>query len=158
MTTPHIEQNAATDREMILSREYDAPRDLVFEAWTKPEHIAKWWGPNGFTTTIHEMAVTPGGRWRFIMHGPNGTDYDNRVVYHEVSSPERLVYEHGSDIDDDPERFHVTVTFEDLGGRTRVTMRTIFPTAEQRQQAISFGADELGKQTLDRLAAHLASL
>src|SRR5438093_63843 len=124
---------------MVLTRVFDAPRELVFEAWTDPEHLSEWWGPNGFTTTIREMSVKPGGRWRYVMHGPDGTDYDDRIVYEEVVRPERLAYLHGSDVDDDPERFHVTVTFQDEGGETRVTMRAVLPTVAAFARAKEFG-------------------
>ena len=143
------------DREIVLTRDYDAPRERVWEAWTRAEHLPHWWGPNGFTLTLHEIDVRVGGRWRYIMHGPDGTDYPTRVVYQEVAPPERLVYLHGEDVDDDPGAFRVTVTFDDLGGRTRVTSRMVFSTAEQRSGAIEFGAEELGYQTMDRLAAYL---
>jgi uncharacterized protein YndB with AHSA1/START domain len=89
------------------------------------------------------------------MHGPDGTDYDNRIVFREVVRPERLVYDHGSDKDDDPYKFHVTVTFVDQGGRTELTMRSLFASAEQRDKKIEFGAVEGGNQTLDRLGEYL---
>ncbi|CAA9320547.1 MAG: Ligand-binding SRPBCC domain protein family [uncultured Gemmatimonadetes bacterium] len=145
------------EREIVMTRVFDAPRELVFDAWTDPLHIGEWWGPNGFTITTHEREVRPGGVWRFMMHGPDGTDYDNRVVYTEVTRPERVAYAHGRDMDDDPERFEVTVTFVDLGGRTELTSRIVFATAGQRAEKVRFGAVELGYQTLDRLAAYLAS-
>ncbi len=148
----------AADREIVLSREYDAPRELVWRAYTEPAHVASWWGPNGFTNTVHEMEVRVGGRWRFIMHGPDGTDYPNRIVYQEVVRPERLVFLHGEDVDDDPGAFHVTVTFDDLDGRTRVTQRMLFATAAQKAEVEQFGAVELGKQTLDKLAAYLETM
>lgn len=152
-------ETSTAEREIVMTREYDAPRELVWKAWTEREHLAKWWGPHGFTTTIHEIDVRPGGMWRFMMHGPDGTDYPNRVVYREVSPPGRLTYDHGDDIDDDPSAFDVTVTFDDLGGgRTRVTNHLVFRTAEQRNGAIQFGAVELGNQTLERLARHLAEM
>lgn len=69
------------DREIVITRVFDAPREQVFDAWTDSEHVSQWWGPNGFTTTTHEMDVRPGGVWRFIMHGPDGVDYKNRIVY-----------------------------------------------------------------------------
>ncbi|MBW3628767.1 MAG: SRPBCC domain-containing protein, partial [Gemmatimonadetes bacterium] len=100
-----------SDREIVMTRVFDAPRELVFDAWTDPAHVAEWYGPNGFSLTVHEMDVRPGGTWRFIMHGPDGTDYPNRIVYREVVRPERLEYDHGGDQDDDPARFQVTVTF-----------------------------------------------
>ena len=156
MTTP---ETSTAEREIVMTREYDAPRELVWKAWTEAEHLTKWWGPDGFTTTIHEIDVRPGGMWRFIMHGPDGTDYPNRAVYREVSPPARLTYDHGDDIDDDPNAFDVTVTFDDLGGgRTRVTNHLVFRTAEQRSAAIGFGAVELGNQTMARLGRYLAEM
>jgi uncharacterized protein YndB with AHSA1/START domain len=146
------------DREIVLSREFDAPRELVFRAYTEPRHANAWWGPDGFTNTLQEMDVRPGGRWRFIMHGPDGTDYPNRITYREVTAPERLVFDHGEDVDDDPGAFHVTITFDDLSGRTRVTQRMLFATAAQLQGVISFGAVELGNQTLAKLAAYLKTM
>jgi uncharacterized protein YndB with AHSA1/START domain len=148
----------ASDREIVLSREYDAPRELVWRAYTDPAHVNNWWGPNGFTNTVYEMDVRPGGRWRFMMHGPDGKDWPNRIVYQEVAAPERLVFLHGEDVDDDPGAFHVTVKFDDLGGRTRVTQKMVFATAAQRAGVEQFGAVELGKQTLEKLAAYLKTM
>ena len=88
---------ASPDREIIMTRAFAAPRELVWKAWTNPKHIKAWWGPNGFTTTNLEVDVRPGGVWRFIMHGPDGTDYPNKIVYAEIVMPERLVYDHGGD-------------------------------------------------------------
>lgn len=159
MTTAEPTAPSSTaDREIVLSREYDAPRELVWRAYTEPEHVNAWWGPDGFTNTVHEMDVRVGGRWRFIMHGPDGTDYPNRIVYQEITRPERLVFLHGEDVDDDPGAFHVTVTFDDLGGRTRVTQRMLFATAAQKAGVEQFGAVELGKQTLNKLAAYLKTM
>lgn len=146
----------ANDREIVIRREFDAPRELLFDAWTDPDQIGKWWGPNGFSTTTHEMDVRPGGRWRFMMHGPDGTDYPNEIVYTEVEKPERLAYDHGSGEEDDPDQFHVTVTFEEQDSRTTLTMRMRFATAEQRDKTVEFGAVEGANQTLDRLEEHLA--
>src|SRR5690606_5803392 len=89
--------NLATEREIVLTRVIDAPRELVFEAWTKPEHVSQWFGPKGFVTTTHEMDFRVGGRWRFDMRGPDGTVYDNRVVYLEIDPPRRIVFDHGQD-------------------------------------------------------------
>ena len=146
------------DREIVLTRVLDAPRELVFRAWTEPEHLAHWWGPNGFTTTYHQVDVREGGVNRFTMHGPDGTDYPNRIVYREIVRPERIVYDHDDDVDDDANQFRVTVTFADEGGRTRATMRMRFRTVAARDFVIGFGAVELGYQTLDKLAAHLATM
>ncbi len=150
--------SSTADREIVLTRELDAPRELVWRAYTEPAHLPNWFGPNGFTNTVHEIDVRVGGRWRFIMHGPDGTDYGNRIVYQEVVQPERLVFLHGEDVDDDPGAFHVTVTFDDLGGRTRVTQRMLFATAAQKKGVEQFGAVELGNQTLAKLAAYLKTM
>ena len=150
--------SATADREIVLTREFNAPRDLVFQAWTDPAHLPHWFGPNGFSLTIYEIDVRPGGMWRYMMHGPDGTDYPNRMVYPEVVRPERLVYLHGEDVDDDPNAFHVTVRFDEVDGGTRLTQRILFNTAAQREGVIAFGAIELGKQTLDKLAAYLLTM
>ncbi len=118
------EAAASANREIVTTRLFDAPRQLVFEAWTDPKHVAQWWGPRGFTNTIHEMDVRPGGVWRLTMHGPDGVDYPNRIVFTEVVKPERLVYDHGSR-EGDPGEFHVTVTFAEESGKTRLTMRAL---------------------------------
>jgi uncharacterized protein YndB with AHSA1/START domain len=149
---------AAADREIVLTRDFDAPRELVFEAWTDPDRVARWWGPRGFTTTTHEMDVRPGGVWRFVMHGPDGTDYPNRIVYVEVVRPERLVYRHAGEGDAADVRFHTTVTFVEQGGKTQLTLRMVFETAADRDRvAEKYGAVEGGKQTLERLGEYLAT-
>src|SRR5262245_27650391 len=112
---------AASDREIIATRVFDAPRELVYRMWTDRQHVARWWGPNGFTNTIHEMDVRPGGVWRFVMHGPDGRDYQNKIVYTEVVPPERLAYDHVSG-----PTFSAVVTFAEEGGKTRVTGRMVF--------------------------------
>jgi uncharacterized protein YndB with AHSA1/START domain len=147
----------STDREIVITRLFDAPRELVFDAWTDAQHVSQWWGPKGFTTTIHEMNVRPGGVWRFVMHGPDGTDYDNKIVYLEIVRPERLMFAHGADKENDPDQFQVTVTFAEQGGKTTLTMRSVFSSTAQRDKTIAFGAVEGGHQTLERLAAHLAT-
>jgi uncharacterized protein YndB with AHSA1/START domain len=147
----------ASEREIVLSRTYDAPRTLVWQAWTRAEHMAHWWGPNGFTTTTSQMEVRPGGVWRFVMHAPDGTDYPNLAEYVEVVEPELLVYNHG-DGENRERDFHVTVTFTEEDGRTTVTSRMLMQTAEQRRQAVGFGAVELGKQTFARLVEHLKTM
>ena len=149
-----------SDREIRATRILNAPRELVFEVWTDPAHIVKWWGPNGFTNTIHKMDVRPGGTWDFIMHGPDGTDYPNLIKYVEVVKPERLVFDHGSGQENDPAQFHVTVTFEDLGDeRTKLTMVMLFKTAADRDFVVTeYGALDGNKQTMDKLEAYLATL
>jgi len=149
-------EESTADREIVFTRLLDAPRERVFDAFTDPAQVGHWFGPTGFTLTIHEMDVRPGGVWRFIMHGPDGVDWPNHVLYHEVVRPERLVYDHGDGENSDRD-FHVTITFADEGGRTRLTMRSLFPTAAARDYVVrEVGAIEGGNQTLDRLTAYLA--
>lgn len=157
MTTASLQHlHDAQNREIVITRLFDASREMVWKAWTNPEQIVKWWGPNGFTNTLHEMKVQPGGVWRHTMHGPDGTDYPNKVVYLEVAKPERLVYTHGDDTDAPACQFHVTVTFDEAGeGKTKLTLRMLFETAALRDQYAAAGATEGGEQTLARLAGHL---
>ena len=144
------------DRELVFTRTFGAPRDLVFEAWTDPKHVAQWWGPNGFTTTIQEMDVRPGGIWRLVMRGPDGRDYRNRIVFLEVVKPALLVYKHDPEPGSEPVAFQTTVTFDAEGDKTRLTMRMLFASAGERDQvAVKYGAIEGAHQTLGRLAAHL---
>lgn len=151
--------NPESDREIVVTRLLDAPRELVFKVWTDPQHVAQWWGPNGFTNTIREMDVRPGGIWRFVMHGPDGVDYDNKIVFLEVVKPERLVYDHGDDVEDDPNCFRVTVTFAEQGGKTLLTMRSLFKSAAARDYVVKeFGAIDGANQTLGRLEQHLAKM
>jgi len=144
------------DREIVLSRVYEAPRELVFAAWTKEEHLTKWFSPKAFTTKTHECDLRIGGRWRFDMIAPDGTVYDNRVVFLEIKEPELLVFDHGHDKDDDETRFRVTITLDEQSDKkTVVTLRQLHPTKEQRDAGVGFGAVEIGYTTLDKLAEHL---
>ena len=160
MTTEQTTADGATatiaGNDIVTRRLFDAPRELVFDAFTRPEHIGQWWGPRGFTTTTHSMDFRVGGVWRFVMHGPDGTDWPNDVRYTEIVRPERLAYDHGADDGGEP-HFSVVVTFEDRGGKTELSMRLIAASAEQVRQMTEFGAPEGGKQTLDRLGEFLAS-
>jgi len=138
---------------------FNAPRELVFDAWTDQKHLAQWWGPDGFSTTTRSIDIRAGGVWRFVMHGPDGRDYENRITYVEVMKPKRLVYRHGGGEDVEPVQFEVEVTFEDLGGQTKLTMRMVFPSAEERARVIrEYGADKGLAQTLARLAEYVKSM
>lgn len=153
--TPGLEPEA--DRELVLERVFDAPRALVFKAWTDPAHLPVWFGPKGFTCTTHAIDVRPGGAWHFDMHGPDGTDYPNFMRFLTIEPNERITYDHGA-LPDEPAHFQGTVTFADEpGGRTRLRMRNLFPTAEARAAVEGFGAVELGYQTLEKLAERLAA-
>ena len=156
MSASSVEPTWSLDRETVLSRVFNAPRDLVFKVWTDREHISRWFGPRGFTTVTHAMDARVGGEWRFDMHAPDGTVFANRIRYLEIVPPERLVYDHGSDRDDDPNQFRVTITFDEQADKkTVVTMRQLHRTREQRNATIGWGAVELGYQTLDKLGEHL---
>ena len=145
-------------RVMIGTRVLDAPRELVFSVWTDPKHLAQWWGPSGFTTTTSVFEFRAGGVWRFVMHGPDGRDYENRITFDEIVRPERIAYHHGGGDDVEPVQFNSVVTFEDLGGKTRLTMRGQFPSAEERARVIrEYGADKGLVQTLARLAEYVAA-
>jgi uncharacterized protein YndB with AHSA1/START domain len=142
---------ATADREIVVSRLLNAPRELVFKAWTDREQIGRWWGPRGFSTTTYEMDVRVGGAWRFTMHHPERGDFENLITYTQIIPPERLVYDHAGG--DGKVEFQSIVTFEARGDRTQLTMRGIFPTAEARDHAVrEYGAVEGGKQTIARLA------
>ena len=151
----------AMDREIVISRVLDAPRDLVWEVWTDPKHVVHWWGPNGFTTTIETMDVRPGGVWKHVMHGPDGTDYPNKSVFIEVVKPERIVYSHGGGKEGGPgAHFEATWTFDALeGNKTRATGRMVFASAAEREHVVKeFKAIEGGHQHLGRLAGYLATM
>jgi uncharacterized protein YndB with AHSA1/START domain len=148
----------ADPRAIVGTREYDAPRALVFAAFTDPEHLAQWWGPNGFKTTTLSFDMRPGGIWRFVMHGPDGREYQNRITYEEVVPPERIVFRHGGGDDVEPVQFRQTITFENLGGKTRIVWRGDFPSVAERDRVIKeYGADTGLVQTMARLADHVAA-
>lgn len=151
--------NLDDPRAIVGSRVFDAPRELVFAAFTDPQHLAQWWGPDGFTLTTHSFEFRIGGVWRFVMHGPDGRDYQNRVTYDEIVPPERIAYHHGGGDDVEPVKFTTTVTFEDLANRqTRIVWHGTFPSVEERARVIrDYGADKGLMQTLARLAEHLAA-
>ena len=149
-----------SDREIIISRVFDAPREVVWEAMADPRQVVKWWGPRGFTTTIEEMNVKPGGIWKHVMRGPDGTEYPNRSIFTEVVKPERIVYTHSGGKKGGPEVQKVfTWTFDVVeGNKTRLTIRQLYPSAEARDLIVrEYGAIEGAKQTLARLAEHLAA-
>ena len=142
------------------TRDFDAPRDLVFAAFTDLKHLSQWWGPNGFTTTTSRFEFKVGGVWRFVMHGPDGRDYENRITFDEIVPNERIAYHHGGGDNGEPIRFRQTVTFEDLGqGRTRIVWHGVFPSAEARDFVIrEHGADKGLQETMARLAGHVATM
>jgi uncharacterized protein YndB with AHSA1/START domain len=145
-------------KAIIATREFEAPRALVFEVWTEPRHLAQWWGPDGFTITTSRFEMKVGGVWRFVMHGPDGRDYENRITFDEIVPPDLIRYHHGGGDDVEPVQFRTTVTFEELERNlTRITLHATFPSAAERDRVVKeYGAVEGAKQTLSRLADYVA--
>jgi uncharacterized protein YndB with AHSA1/START domain len=167
-------QSTTADREIVISRIISAPRELVFEAFTEVRHLSRWWGPEGFTTTTRAFEFRVGGEWAFVMHGPDGTDYQEWICWTEIAPRERIAFLHGESRGD-PNAFASVLTFTPEGPRgaegehgrssvtggaaTRLEMRTVFPTKELRDQAVEkYQAIEGGQQTLSSLAAHVAEI
>lgn len=149
------------DREIVISRVFDAPRDLVWRAMTDPQHVVHWWGPRGFTTTVEKMDFKTGGVWKHTMHGPDGANYPNKSIFKEIVPHERIVYSHGGGRENGPgASFMATWSFDAQGaGKTKVTLRMVFPSAADRDfVAREFGAIEGGKQTLERLSEYLPKM
>ncbi|PZQ63435.1 MAG: ATPase [Phenylobacterium zucineum] len=145
------------DREIVLSRVIDAPRGLVYAAWSDPEQIQTWFGPEGLAIETREIDLRPGGVWRFDMVGDGGVRFGNRMVFLRMDAPALIEVEHGADEDEDPGRFRMLVTFdEQTNGKTVVTLRQMHPSKAMRDEKIGFGAVEYGGQTLDKLARHVA--
>lgn len=141
------------DRELLISRTINAPVALVWEVWTQPEHIANWWGPNGFTNTITHMDVREGGEWNLVMHGPDGTDYKNKSIFKEIVLHKKIVYEHFFP------NFTATVEFEKQGDKTHLIWRMLFESREQFIAVVkAHKADEGLKQNVEKLEAYLQGL
>lgn len=144
-------ENDTTDREITFSRLLNAPIELVWEVWTKPEHLKNWWGPNGFTNTISKMDVKPEGEWNLIMHGPDGTDYQNKSIFKEVVWHQKIVYEHTSD-----PKFTSTIQFESRGNQTQLDWRMLFDSREEMIEVIQkFNAADGLQQNVEKLEAYL---
>lgn len=147
-----------SDREVGTSRYVDAPPDLVFRAFTEVRHLARWWGPEGFSTTTRSFEFREGGVWDFVMHGPDGTDYQEWIRWQEIVPGQRITLLHG-EFADDPDAFESTLEFATEGGGTRIDFTTVFPTREHRDRAVDeYHAVEGGRQTLDHLATYVGEL
>jgi len=144
---------AASDREIVTTRVFDAPRERMFGAFSDPDRLARWWGPAGFTNTFHEFDLRPEGVWRFVMHGPDGTDYTNESIFIEVERPERIVFRHLKPM----HRFLMTVLFGEEGGKTRLTWRMLFESTAECDRVRAF-AGAANEQNFDRLEAQLAEM
>ena len=151
-------QSVKADREIVISRVINAPRELVFEAFTEVRHLSRWWGPEGFTTTTRAFEFDVGGVWEFVMHGPDGTDYQEWISWTEIDPPARIAMLHG-EFRGDPNAFDSVLTFAADGDETRIEMRTLFPTKELRDEAVAkYHAIEGGQQTLSNLAAYVTEI
>jgi uncharacterized protein YndB with AHSA1/START domain len=142
-----------SDREIVASRILNAPRELVFQAFRNPSHLANWWGPKGFANTFSEFDFRPGGHWRFVMHGPDGTNYPNHSVFDEVVPPERIVFRHL----DEMHEFQMTILLTEQGGKTQFTWRMLHPTVEKCERVKPFVV-EANEQNFDKLEAELAKM
>jgi len=146
------------DREIVITRVIDAPRRLVFEAFTEVRHLSRWWGPTGFTTTTRSFEFRVGGEWDFAMRGPDGTEYQEWISWTEITPAERIALLHGA-FRGDPNAFESVLTFEPDGEATRIRMRTVFPTRQLRDEAVEkFHAIEGGQQTLSKLDAYVTGI
>ncbi len=153
-----LAQNTTAGREIVVSRVVEAPRELVFEAFTAVRHLSRWWGPDGFTTTTRSFEFRVGGVWDFVMRGPDGTDYQEWISWVEIDPPQRIAMLHGESRDD-PNAFESVLTFAPDGAATRIEMRTLFPTRELRDEAVEkYHAIEGGRQTLSNLAVYVTEM
>jgi uncharacterized protein YndB with AHSA1/START domain len=151
-------QSLTADREIVISRVISAPRELVFEAFTEVQHLSRWWGPQGFTTTTRAFEFRVGGEWEFVMHGPDGTDYQDWISWIEIAAPERIALLHGESRGD-PNAFEQVLTFAPDGAATRLEMRTVFPTKELRDAAVEkYHVIEGGRQTLSKLDDYVTEI
>jgi uncharacterized protein YndB with AHSA1/START domain len=153
MTTADVSEEA---RSLILSRLVSAPRSLVWRVMTDPTQLTHWWGPNGFSSTIHEYDFRVGGSWRMTMHGPDGTDYPNHSVFRKIVPQEFFSYQHGSS-KNHPNGFLASITLSDEAGKTRVKLHMVIDSLEELERIRPYAVPG-GEQTLARLDAHLQSL
>src|SRR3954468_4215270 len=150
--------STTVEREIVISRIISAPRELVFEAFTEVRHLSRWWGPEGFTTTTRTFDFRVGGEWDFVMHGPDGTDYQEWISWTEIAPSARIALLHGESRGD-PNAFESVLTFVPEGAATRIEMRTLFPTKALRDEAVEkYHAIEGGQQTLSKLAAYVTGI
>ena len=140
-------------KDIVTTRVLHAPRALVFRAWTEPEHLAKWWGPKGFTNTFSEYDLRPGGKWVFVMHGPEGGNYNNECTFIRIEPPGFIAWEHVS-----PPYFHIIARFDEVsGGNTQLTWTMRFRTAEECEKIRAFVTGK-NEENLDRLEVELAAI
>ena len=148
-----MQSESMKDREIQVTRLIDAPRDLVFAAFTEQKHAEKWWIPDG---TTQEWREGEGGVWRFSQPGPRAGEMPFKVEFVEITRPDRFVYDFSPDMDAAPEPTRTTVTFEEEDGKTRVTLQLLFPSAAALEHAAKFGASKGAELALKNLADYLA--
>ena len=146
--------NTTADREIVVTRLFDAPPEIVFAAFTEREHVEKWWVPSG--TTIHEWNPKPGGLWRYSMPGPDGAQIPFKITFIEIAKPTKLVYDYGTDADNAPDPVRTNVTFEEQNGKTRVTLQLVFATAAAYAEAVTYGAAGGAQLALKSLSDYLS--
>lgn len=164
MTNKNNSTDAQDEREIVITRIFNAPRELVFKVWTEKKHIEQWWGPKGFTTRVEQMDARPGGSWRYVMCGPDGTEYPVNGVFREVVPPERIVtsdrfdegFEELVKVDIPRGIIVVTTLFEDLGDKTRLTLRILHATAEDRRKHEEMGVIAGWNSSFECLDEYLA--
>lgn len=148
-----------SDREVIFTRLLDAPVEKAWLVWTDPRHLQQWFGPEGFSLTTHEFAFVPGGIWRFTMHGPNGFDVPNVIVFREIAPPGRLAYDNGWDLPGVPLAFSAVISLVPRDRKTLLSIHMTFASAEAFKTAVEiYGVREGGTQTLGRIASYLESM
>lgn len=153
--TGTLQVTTPTDREVMMTRVFDAPRSLVFEAFSKPELLKRWFGPHGWSLAVCEVDLKVGGGFRFVLRGPDGKDMGMRGVYREVVPPERSV--HMESFDDFPGESQVTAVFVEQAGRTTLTVTVLYPSQEVRDAVIQSGMEHGAAESYDRLAELLSS-
>lgn len=157
--------DAQCNREIVITRIFNAPRKLVFEVWTQPEHVAQWWGPKGFTTRVTEIDLRPGGKWRYVMISPDGKEYPAKGVFREIVPPERIVttdeFDEGFEKvmnTDLPKGIVMTAVFDDLIDKTKLTLRIMHESVEERRKHEEMGVVAGWNSSLDCMDEYLANL
>jgi uncharacterized protein YndB with AHSA1/START domain len=151
--TGTLKVTTPTDREVVMTRVFDAPRQMVFDAFSKPELLKRWFGPRGWSLVVCEVDLRVGGGFRFVMRGPDGKDMGMRGVYKEISAPERSV--HMESFDDFPGESQVTCVMLEDGGKTTMTVTVQYPSKEIRDAVIQSGMEHGAAESYDKLAEML---
>jgi uncharacterized protein YndB with AHSA1/START domain len=152
--TGTLKVTTPTDREVVMTRVFDAPRSLVFDAFSKPELLKRWFGPRGWSLVVCDVDLKVGGGFRFVLRGPDGKDMGMRGVYREIVAPERSV--HIESFDDYPGESQVTSVFTEQDGKTTLTATVLYPSQEVRDAVINSGMEHGAAESYDKLAELLA--